>query len=59
MTVKAVEMVRKIRDQQYEKTKGLSVAEQIKYVKSKSDKLQRKLRTHRSTESTCLVGSRH
>ena len=49
MPVKAVEMVRKIRDQHYEETKGLSVAEQIKFVKRKSEKLQRKLKPHRLT----------
>ncbi len=42
--IKAVKMVRKIRDQHYEETKGLSVAEQIKYVKRKSEKLQRNLK---------------
>ena len=46
MPVKAVEMVRKIRDQNYKETKGLSVAEQIKFVKRKSEKLQRKLKPH-------------
>jgi len=57
MSVKAVEMVRKIRNQHYEETKGLSVAEQIKFVKKKSEKLQRKLKPHRSTPDTRLVGS--
>jgi hypothetical protein len=57
MPVKAVEMVRKIRDQHYEETKGLSVAEQIRFVKRKSEKLQRKLKPHRSTAGTRLVGS--
>lgn len=52
MSVKAVEMVRKIRDQHYEETKGLSVAEQIKFVKRKSEKLQRKLASHRSNTGT-------
>jgi hypothetical protein len=47
MPVKAVEMVRKIREQHYEETKGLSVTEQIKFVKRKSEKLQRKLKQHR------------
>ena len=57
MLVKAVEMVRKIRNQHYEETKGLSVAEQIKFVKKKSEKLQRKLKPQRSTPDTRLVGS--
>lgn len=42
MAVKAVEMVRKIRNRHYEETKGFSVARQIKYVKEKSDRLERK-----------------
>jgi len=58
MSVKAVEMIRKIRDQNYEETKGFSVAEQIKFVKKKSDKLQRKLNPHHTTTDTPLVGAR-
>lgn len=57
MSIKAVEMVRKIRNQHYEETKGFSVAEQIKFVKKKSDRLQKKLKPHRSTTDTRLVGS--
>lgn len=50
MTVKAVEMVRKIRNQHYEKTKGLAVEDQIKFIKTKAEKLQKKLkRSQRST----------
>ena len=41
MAAKAVEMVRKIRDKHYEDTKGLSLSEQIKYVKDKSKRLQK------------------
>jgi hypothetical protein len=40
MAVKAIEMVRKIRDKHYEKTRELSVEEQIKFVKDKARKLQ-------------------
>jgi len=40
MAVKAIEMVRKIRDKHYEETKELSVEEQIKFVKDKARKLQ-------------------
>jgi hypothetical protein len=40
MAVKAVEMVRKIRDKHYEETKDLSVEEQIKFVKEKARRLQ-------------------
>jgi len=57
MSVKAVEMVRKIRNQHYEETKDLSLTEQIKFVKKKSEKLQRKLKPHRSTTEARLVGS--
>ncbi|MDO8141479.1 MAG: hypothetical protein Q6358_08275 [Candidatus Brocadiales bacterium] len=35
MVVKAVEMVRKIRDKHYKETKDLSVDEQIKIIKKK------------------------
>lgn len=50
MTVKAVEMVRKIRDKQYEETKGLSVDEQIEFVKRKSEGLKKELKkVQRST----------
>ncbi len=40
MAVKAIEMVRKIRDKHYEETKDLSVGAQIKFVKDKARKLQ-------------------
>jgi hypothetical protein len=50
MVVKAVEMVRKIRDKHYEQTKSLSVKEQIEFIKKKSEKLQKKLKSgHSST----------
>jgi deoxyadenosine/deoxycytidine kinase len=50
MAVKAVEMVRKIRDKHYEETKEFSVEEQIKFVKKKSGELQKRLkRSQRST----------
>jgi len=45
MVVKAIEMVRKIRDKHYEETKTLSVKEQIKFVKQKAEKLQKMLKT--------------
>ncbi|MBI5402155.1 MAG: hypothetical protein HY959_02030 [Ignavibacteriae bacterium] len=44
MAVKSVEMVHKIRDKHYEETKGLSVAEEIQYIKEKSRKLKEQLR---------------
>ncbi|HKZ41981.1 MAG TPA: hypothetical protein VJ044_13535 [Candidatus Hodarchaeales archaeon] len=40
MAVKAIEMVRKIRDKHYEETKDLLVEEQIKFVKEKARRLQ-------------------
>jgi hypothetical protein len=43
MEVKAIEMVRKIRDKHYEETKNLSVEEQIKFVRDKAKRLQRTL----------------
>jgi len=44
MAVKAVEMVRKIRDQQYELSKNLPIDEQIRYINEKSVQLQEILR---------------
>ncbi len=44
MALKTVEMVRKIRDEHYEETKGLTVEEQIKAIKRKSEKLQEELK---------------
>lgn len=50
MAVKSVELIRKIRDKHYEETKGLSVEEQIKFVRRKSKDLQKRLkRSQRST----------
>jgi len=50
MAVKSVEMVRKIRDKHYEETKGLSVEEQIEFIRKKSKDLQKRLkRPRRST----------
>jgi len=43
MAVKAIEMVRKIRDKHYEETKNLSVEEQIKFVRDKAKRLQERL----------------
>ena len=47
MTVKAIELVRHIRDKHYKETKGFSVAKQIRYVKGKSDRLVRKIKTEK------------
>lgn len=44
MTVKSVDMVRRIRDKHYEETKGLSAEEQIKFIKTKSKDLQKRLK---------------
>jgi len=50
MAVKSVELVRKIRDKHYEETKGLSVEEQIEFIRKKSKDLQKRLkRPRRST----------
>ncbi|MBF0518412.1 MAG: hypothetical protein HQK92_01665 [Nitrospirae bacterium] len=43
MAVKAVEMVRNIRDKHFEETKGLSVEKQIHFIREKSKKLQKNL----------------
>lgn len=55
MAVKAVEMVRKIRDKHYEKTKGLSVMEQIKFIKGKSKDLQKRLKKSQSSTADNTV----
>ena len=47
MAVKAVEMVRKIRDEHYEKTKNIFVEKQIAFIKQKSKKLQQSLKRNR------------
>jgi len=39
MSIKTVEMVRKIRDKHYEETKDLSVQTQIDYIRKKSEEL--------------------
>jgi len=50
MAVKAVELVRKIRDKHYEETKGLSVEEQIQFIRKKSKELQKRFKSsQRST----------
>lgn len=49
MVVKAVELVRKIRDKHYEQTKDFSVEEQIEFVKKKSEKLQKRLKGTQSS----------
>jgi len=41
MAVKAVEMVRKIRDRHYEETKDFTTEEQIMFIKEKSIQLQK------------------
>lgn len=45
MSVKAVEMVRKIRDRHYEETKDLTVEEQKALIKQKSERLQVRYKT--------------
>lgn len=58
MAVKAVETVRKIRDKHYEETKGLSLAEQIKFIKEKSKRLRKGLkRGRRSTTDNIGTGA--
>jgi hypothetical protein len=44
MRIKTVDMVRKIRDKEFNKTKTLSSEDQIKIVKKKSEKLKKELR---------------
>ena len=52
-------MVRKIRDKHYEKTKAFSGEEQIKFVKKKSEDLQKDLRyTEKATALTKIYSIR-
>ncbi len=44
MTLKAVDMVRKIRDQQYDDMKSMSRDEQIKYIQRKAAEGRKKVR---------------
>lgn len=44
MVVKAIEMIREIREKQYEKIKNLSVEEKIKYFKEKAEKLKEEMK---------------
>ena len=41
MAVKAIEMIRIIRDKYYEETKDLSVEKQIEFVRHKAKRLQK------------------
>jgi hypothetical protein len=51
MAVKAVEIVRKIRDKHYEETKGLSLSKQIKFIKEKSKRLRKGLKRREPSTS--------
>ena len=44
MSVKTVEMVRKIRDNHYKETQGISVKAQIQYIRKKAEELLKDLR---------------
>lgn len=57
MAIKSVEMVRKIRDKQYEATKELSAEDQIKFIKAKSKDLRKKLKKsqHSTADNTVHV----
>jgi len=44
MVVKAVDMIRRIRDKHYEETKDLPIEKQIELVEEKSKKLQEELK---------------
>jgi len=43
MVIKAVEIVRSIRDKYYEETKGFTIDEQILFIKKKSKELQKEI----------------
>jgi len=44
MVIKAVEIVRSIRDKYYEETKGFTIDEQILFIKKKSKELQKEIK---------------
>jgi hypothetical protein len=44
MEIKAVEMVRKIRDKHYQETKGMTLSEQIKYINKKAAEFRKRLK---------------
>lgn len=52
MAVRAVAMVRKIRDKNYEQTKALSVEDQISFIRDKSRKLRETLKLGQSSTSS-------
>ena len=51
MTVKAVELVRKIRDKHFNETKKLPVKKQIDYYKAKAKELNQQLKKRKPTVS--------
>ncbi|QWR76771.1 hypothetical protein [Candidatus Magnetomonas plexicatena] len=57
MAVKAVEIIRNIRDKYYEETKSFSVEEQIRFIRGKSEKLQRDLLKIKGT-ATILISDK-
>lgn len=52
MAIKAVEMVRQIRNKHYDDTKGLAVKDQIKSIKEKSERLKKELKKYRQSVLT-------
>jgi len=44
MAVKAIEIIRKIRNRHYKETKNLSAEKLIKFVRNKSAELQKKIK---------------
>ncbi len=59
MAVKAVEMVRKIRNKHYENTKRLSLSEQIKFIKDKSKKLRKELKRYQHSTTDNIGTDAH
>jgi hypothetical protein len=44
MSVKTIKMVRKIRDKHFKETRGLSLHEQIRFIREKSDALRKAIK---------------
>ncbi|MCJ7507445.1 MAG: hypothetical protein MUO85_01785 [candidate division Zixibacteria bacterium] len=59
MAVKAVEIVRKIRDKHYEDTKKLSLSEQIKLIKEKSKRLRKGLKRYQCSATDNIGTDAH
>jgi deoxyadenosine/deoxycytidine kinase len=54
MSVKAIEMVRKIRDKHYKETKGFSFHDQSRFIKEKSNALRKELKKSQRSKADTI-----